>query len=191
MKSLLNFITESINKHNGELSLDEIKYRIYDSKEDIIDELGFDPFDKNFGFGPFDKNFDGDMKSAVKKIESSDSVYIVSDGIRDKKQGYFGFLYNDGSSITFESPSNKLMDGYFYGSTKANGITSEVLRYVCTYFSTIGKPTNKNENLKLDNNGLYASGIQNKKIKMHIFVDPKEFVKFSKQLINSYYDGLK
>lgn len=47
MKSLLNFITESINKHNGELSLGEIKYRIYDSKEDIIDELGFDPFDKN------------------------------------------------------------------------------------------------------------------------------------------------
>ena len=181
MKSLLNFITESINKHNGELSLGEIKYRIYDSKEDIIDELGFDPFDKNF---------DGDMKSAVKKIESSDSIYIVSDGIRDKKQGYFGFLYNDGSSITFESPSNRLMDGYFYGSTKANGITMEVLRYVCTYFSTIGIPTNKNENLKLDNNGLYASGIQNKKIKMHIFVDPKEFVKFSKQLINSYYQFL-
>lgn len=176
MKSLLNFITESINNYNGELSLGEIKYRIYDSKEDIIDELGFDPFDKNF---------DGDMKSAVKKIESSNSVYIVSDGIRDNKQGYFGFLYNDGSSITFESTSNKLMNGYFYGSTTERGITSEVFRYVCTYVRAIGKPTNKNENLKLDNNGLYASGIQNKKIKMHVFVNPKKFAKFSKQLINS------
>lgn len=39
MKSLLNFITESINKPNRELSLGEIKYRIYESKEDIIDEL--------------------------------------------------------------------------------------------------------------------------------------------------------
>lgn len=182
MKSLLNFITESINKPNRELSLGEIKYRIYESKEDIIDELGFDPFDKNF---------DGDIESAVKKIESSDSVYIVSDGIRDKKQGYFGFLYNDGSSITFESPSNKLMDGYFYGSTSANGITSEVVRYVCTYVRATGEPTNKKENLKLDKNGLYAPGIQNKKIKMYVFVDPKEFGKFSKQLINSYYNGLK
>lgn len=66
MKSLVNFIVEALNKGNSELSLSQIKDKIYDSKEDILDELGFDPFDKNF---------DGDMKSVVKKIESSNSIY--------------------------------------------------------------------------------------------------------------------
>lgn len=89
------------------------------------------------------------MKSAVKKIESSNSVYIALDNIRDKNQGYFGFLYKDGSSITFESPSSKVMNGYFYGSTMANDITSEVICYVCTFAKAVGKFTNKTKKHKI------------------------------------------
>lgn len=176
MESLVNFIVEALNKGNNELSLSQIKDKIYDSKEDILDELGFDPFDKNF---------DGDMKSAVKKIESSNSVYIALDNIRDKNQGYFGFLYKDGSSITFESPSSKVMDGYFYGSTMANDITSEVIRYVCTFAKAVGKFTNKTKNIKFNNDGLYVDAIQDKIIILHVFDDPEAFGKFSKQLIRS------
>lgn len=176
MESLVNFIVEALNKGNNELSLSQIKDKIYDSKEDILDELGFDPFDKNF---------DGDMKSAVKKIESSNSVYIALDNIKDKNQGYFGFLYKDGSSITFESPSSKVMDGYFYGSTMANDITSEVIRYVCTFAKALGKFTNKTKNIKFNNDGLYVDAIQDKTIILHVFDDPEAFGKFSKQLIRS------
>lgn len=74
-------------------------------------------------------------------------MYIfVLDNVRNKKQGYFGFLYKDGSSITFESPSNKVMDGYFYGNTKANDISNEVTYYVSTFAEAVGKFTNKTQN---------------------------------------------
>lgn len=176
MESLANFIIESLNKDNNGLSLSQIKDKIYDSKEDILDELGFDPFDKNF---------DGDMKYAVKKIESSNSVYIALDNIRNKKQGYFGFLYKDGSSITFESPSVKVMDGYFYGNTRANDISNEVTYYVSTFPEAAGKFTNKTKNIKFNNDGLYVDAIQDKTIILHVFDGPKAFGKFSKQLIRS------
>lgn len=39
MESLVNFIVEALNKANNELSLSQIKDKIYDSKEDILDEL--------------------------------------------------------------------------------------------------------------------------------------------------------
>lgn len=176
MESLVNFILEALNKDNNGLPLSQIKDKIYDSKEDILDELGFDPFNKNF---------DGDMESAVKKIESSNSVYIVLDNVRNKKQGYFGFLYKDGSSITFESPSNKVMDGYFYGDTRANNISNEVTYYVSTSAEAAGKFTNKTPDIKFNNDGLYVDAIQNKIIILYVFDDPKAFGKFSKQLIKS------
>lgn len=77
------------------------------------------------------------------------------------------------------------MDGYFYGSTMANDITSEVIRYVCIFAKALGKFTNKTKNIKFNNDGLYVDAIQDKTIILHVFDDPEAFGKFSKQLIRS------